>query len=353
MRFRLLACVPILSAVLAVHAPRTAVCGERPVTLMWWNVENLFDTRDDPETNDDEFTPSGSKRWTEKKLRLKCMRLSYVVKAAALKHGGYPDILAFAEVENRDVFRRMLSFLPGHAYKTAYHDSPDRRGIDIAVAYDSTRLTLLGSASRSVTFDGRPSRDISLYRFSSGVSDFHLLLNHWPSRSLDRSWSEPARILAAKTARNMLDSLQAEARQPDIVVMGDFNDEPHDRSVGEVLGAESDRESFLDGPSNALYNCWGDSREKGTYVYRGRWQKLDQIMVSRGLFDRKGFFLPDTAFSCLCLPHMRSGKRGAPWATYRGPVFLGGYSDHFPLLLRISTVPGNVSGGGAKNAEGR
>ena len=352
MGLRLPAHMLILSAVLAAFVPRTAVCGERSVLLMWWNVENLFDTRDDPKTNDDEFTPSGKKRWTEKKLRLKCMRLSHVVKAVALKHGGYPDILAFAEVENRDVFRRMLSFLPGHAYKTAYHDSPDRRGIDIAVAYDSTRITLLGSASRNVTFDGRPSRDISLYRFSSGASDFHLLVNHWPSRSLDRSWSEPARILAAKIARNILDSLRTETRQPDIVVMGDFNDEPHDRSVGEVLGAESDRESFLDESSNGLYNCWGDSQEKGTYVYRGKWQKLDQIMVSRGLFDRKGFFLPDAAFSCFRLPHMSRGKRGGPWATYRGPVFLGGYSDHFPLLLRIATVPDSAFGGGEKDATG-
>ncbi|MCW8815258.1 MAG: endonuclease, partial [Chlorobium sp.] len=104
---------------------------DNKLTMMWWNVENLFDTVDDPLTRDSEFTPEGKKRWTEKKLLLKCMRISHIVKVAALKTGGYPEILAFAEVENLNVFKKLLSFLPDNSYKTAYHAANDPRGIDI------------------------------------------------------------------------------------------------------------------------------------------------------------------------------------------------------------------------------
>ncbi|ASQ90294.1 endonuclease [Prosthecochloris sp. GSB1] len=327
--------VPLLLT--AALFPRTTFSGERTLNLMWWNVENLFDTLDDPETEDDEFTPGGSKQWTKKKLLLKCIRLSHVVKSAATATGDYPDILAFAEVENEPVFRRMLSFLPRHHYRTAYHPSPDGRGIDIAVAYDSTRLRLLRTASWRVKFDGgRPSRDISLYRFEAETEQFFLLVNHWPSRSFDRSWTEQGRIAAAKTLRHVLDSLRTHERNPEIVVMGDFNDEPGDPSLSTVLGSTTDKAAFLLNPSGKLYNCWGESREKGSYRYRGRWQKLDQILLSEGMLDTAGLRLAENGFSCFHIPHMENGHGKEPWATHRGTVYLGGYSDHFPLLVRLT-----------------
>lgn len=336
MRLRTLRRVILPLLLTALCHPQTALSEESTLSLMWWNVENLFDTVDDPSTDDGEFTPRGAKHWTRKKLLLKCIRLSHVVKSAGKETGTYPDILAFAEVENEHVFRRMLCFLPRHRYRTAYHPSPGNRGIDIAVAYDSTRLRLLETASWRVTFDGRPSRDISLYRFEAGTEPFFLLVNHWPSRSFDRSWTEQGRIAAANTLRRVLDSLRRSTQNPEIVVMGDFNDEPGDRSLSTILGSTTDKTAFLRNPSGKLYNCWGESREKGSYRYRGRWQKLDQVLLNEGMLDTAGLRLAGKGFSCFHIPHMESEPGGAPWATYRGTEYLGGYSDHFPLLLRLA-----------------
>ena len=302
--------------------------------ILWWNVESLFDTVDDPLTRDSEFTPEGEKRWTEKKLLLKCMRLSHIVKVASLKTGGYPEILAFAEVENLSVFNRLLSFLPDHPYKTSYHASNDPRGIDIALAYDPAKLDLLRAVSYKVNLRERNTRDITLYSFSAKKAPFYLLLNHWPSRSLDKAWSEPARLLAARTTRSIIDSLRNTADNVDIIVMGDFNDEPGDRSIQEILDATTDKKTFSLKPTTKLFNCWGMCNEKGSCHFRGQWLKFDQVMVSQGLFDKTGLSMPENAFSCLHIRHMETGSTKRPYATYKGPKYLGGYSDHFPLLFQ-------------------
>ncbi len=324
----------MLGILLAQLSPAVrAYAEENTLSMIWWNVENLFDTKDDPATGDSEFTPDGRKRWTEKKLLLKCMRLSHTIKVVRLKTGGYPEILVLCEVENREIFNRLLSFLPDNAYKTAYHASNDPRGIDIALAYDSTRIVLNETISRRVNLKGKNTRDITLYSFSARNSPFYLLVNHWPSRALDKAWSEPKRLQAARTARSIIDSLWRSKDHADIIVMGDFNDEPQDRSIAEILNATTDKKAFSQNPKHKLYNSWGETDGKGSCYFVGKWLKFDQIMVSQGLFDRKGLSIPDDAFSCFYIPHMQTGRKGAPYATYKGPKYLGGYSDHFPILF--------------------
>lgn len=324
-----------LGTLLSLLSPALTACADdNTLTMMWWNVENLFDTRDDPATEDSEFTPEGKKRWTEKKLLLKCMRLSHIVKVVALKTGGYPEILAFAEVENHEVFNHMLSFLPDNTYRTAYHDSKDPRGIDIALAYDMEKLGVDRTVSYRVNLPEKNSRDITLYSFSAKNSPFFLLVNHWPSRSLDREWSEPARLLAAQTVRTIIDSIQSRVSDADIIVMGDFNDEPQNTSIKEVLKATTDKKAFSLNPEGKLFNCWGECDEKGSCYFRSRWLKFDQIMVSQGLFDKKGMSMPESAFSCFHIGHMETGSKKRPYATYKGSKYFGGYSDHFPLLFQ-------------------
>ncbi|MBC8525109.1 MAG: endonuclease [Chlorobium phaeobacteroides] len=302
--------------------------------MMWWNVENLFDTVDDPLTRDSEFTPEGKKRWTEKKLLLKCMRISHIVKVAALKTGGYPGILAFAEVENLNVFKKLLSFLPDNSYKTAYHASNDPRGIDIALAYDAEKIRLLRTLSYRVNLRERNTRDITLYSFTADNCPFFLLVNHWPSRSLDQAWSEPFRLQAAQTAKTIIDSLRKISTDADIVVMGDFNDDPGDKSIQEILHATTERDAFSRKSIGKLFNFWTKSREKGSCYFRSRWFQFDQVMVSSGLFDDRGLSVPEDAFSCFHIRHMEKGSNRRPYATYKGPKYLGGYSDHFPLLFQ-------------------
>jgi len=323
---------------------RGAVAAER-LDVMWWNVENLFDTTDDPGVDDWEFTPGGRKGWTEKKLELKLLRLGQIVRLAKEELGNYPALLAFAEVENERVFRQLLSGLPEGNYEAAYHDSPDGRGIDIAVAYDRSRLALVGTAHRSVQLDGRPTRDVSAYGFDvQGTGEtLWLVVNHWPSRSMGREWTEPRRVAAAEVARKLVDHLRgvewARGKRANIVVAGDFNDEPNDRSVKKVLGADGGRKKVERSCGERLYNCWRDLEENedelGSYNYRGKWNRLDQVLVSCGLLDGQGLEVRDNGFRCFQPGVMRKGRQGLPWATYERGKFRGGYSDHFPLLLSV------------------
>ncbi|NEX14718.1 MAG: endonuclease [Prosthecochloris sp.] len=329
-----LICITLLLSLTAVSPFNQALADNDKLTMMWWNVENLFDTVDDPLTRDSEFTPEGKKRWTEKKLLLKCMRISHIVKVVALKTGGYPGILAFAEVENLNVFKKLLSFLPDNSYKTAYHASNDPRGIDIALAYDAEKIRLLRTLSYRVNLRERNTRDITLYSFTADNCPFFLLVNHWPSRSLDQAWSEPFRLQAAQTAKTIIDSLRKISTDADIVVMGDFNDDPGDKSIQEILHATTERDAFSRKSIGKLFNFWTKSREKGSCYFRSRWFQFDQVMVSSGLFDDRGLSVPEDAFSCFHIRHMEKGSNRRPYATYKGQKYLGGYSDHFPLLFQ-------------------
>jgi len=331
----------LLCCTLAMSTARGATAAkENQLLFMWWNVENLFDTIDDPLTNDNEFTPEGSRHWTPKRLALKYLRLAHIIKLAGAEKSmnGYPDILALAEVENKQVFRTLLSFLPDHHYHIVYHNSRDPRGIDIALAYNSQSLRHLASRQVKIPLSGKATRDISLHEFTTGNTRFFLIVNHWPSRSLDRKWSEPLRLQAAESARAIVDSLLAQDPASNIIVAGDFNDEPDDPSIRQILRSINDRKKVL-GPSPLyLYNCWAQSDVPGSYHYRNRWNRLDQIMVSRSLLDgRRGLQISNSSFSCFRPEQMQEPGSGIPSRTWKGIRHRGGYSDHYPLLLDIAT----------------
>jgi len=160
--------------------------------IMWWNLENLFDTHDDPSTNDSDFTPSGKLHWTEKKLKLKQMRIAFVLSAIE-KHpayGRFPDIVAVCEVENNAVLKATMDRVRQVDYQTIHHNSPDIRGIDVALAYNPKTLIPTGMKAYRVPLEGRPTRDIVVAGFKVDEHQLHLLLNHWPSRAFDTRWTE-------------------------------------------------------------------------------------------------------------------------------------------------------------------
>ncbi|WP_242452741.1 endonuclease/exonuclease/phosphatase family protein [Prosthecochloris ethylica] len=327
----------VLIMTLWFFAP-VAVCEEtRSLTVAWWNVENLFDTLDDPDTEDDEFIPQGKRGWTPTKLAVKYLRLSHALKmiAAENRNGRYPDILAFAETENRSVVETLLSFLPGHHYAIVYHNSPDPRGIDLALAYDTLTASHIETRPYSVPLDHRSTRDVVLHALSAGTHRFYLLLNHWPSRSLGRAWSEPRRLEAARTARSVLDSLLQADPRSDIVIAGDFNDEPEDRSISDILGSSFKRTEVRQNCAEKLYNCWNETDAPGSYSYRGTWNRIDQVLVSCGLLDQSGLSLASSPFRCFNPDPMARPGSGTPFPTWKGGSYLGGYSDHFPLVLKL------------------
>ncbi|TLU82566.1 MAG: endonuclease/exonuclease/phosphatase family protein [Chlorobium sp.] len=308
---------------------------EKTVLFLWWNVENLFDPQNDPLTDDDEFTPDGKLQWTEKKLILKEMRIRHLFTAveAHPDYRKYPDIFAFAEVENKSVFEETLSKIPGIRYKSIYFESSDPRGIDIALGYNPQTLRPEASKAYTVPLD-RPTRKIIVAGFSAAGHPFHVILNHWPSRSFDTGWTESKRMTAAKVTRHILDSLLVGNPKADIIVMGDFNDEPVDRSIKQVLGSSFDAAQVKANSKTLLYNCWNGYKEIGSYAFNNHWQHIDQILLSAGMIENKGFFAPDDAFRCFSFSRLldKSGKK--PYATYEKRKYIGGYSDHLPLILK-------------------
>jgi hypothetical protein len=312
------------------------------VTLMWWNVENLFDTSDDPHTADEEFTPEGRLHWTGKKLLLKRLRIGAVLRGVSIdpRFRTYPDIIAFAESENRQVFAGTITSAGLGAYRIAYHESPDPRGIDIGLAWNPETVTFTGSRPYRVNLpNGHRTRDVIVAGFTASNHQFSIVLNHWPSRSFDATLSEPNRIAAAKVARHIVDSLRLRDSRAAIVVMGDFNDPPDSRSVREVLGSSFDRKALQSRGNNLLYNCWNDVPTGGSYAYRGRWERIDQILVSPVLLANKGLFLGPKAFGTFFFPHMldESGKK--LYSTFEKGQYKGGYSDHLPLILKLDVKP--------------
>jgi exonuclease III len=320
---------------------RNGMCKERQqqIIAMWWNVENLFDAKNDPNIDDQEFTPEGKRRWTEKKLLLKRLRIARVFNAikADREYGKYPDIVAFAETENRQVFAGTLAAIDRAGYAIDYHESPDPRGIDIGLAWNPATVKFTGSKPYRVVLDsGRDTRFVIAAGFVASGHPFNVVLNHWPSRSFDARWSEPNRIAAARVARRIVDSLRTRDPQAEIIVMGDFNDHPADRSVRETLGSSLNRNEVQRSASRRLYNCWNDASFPGSYFYRNHWERIDHILVSPALIDSNGLRIGNRAFRVFSIPEMfdRSGK--GLYSTYKKGKFTGGYSDHLPLLLKIN-----------------
>ncbi|MEI6758068.1 MAG: endonuclease/exonuclease/phosphatase family protein [Chlorobium sp.] len=337
---RLLSCVFLLLGALSLlYQPASGTpLQENKLLFLWWNVENLFDTHNDPATEDDEFTPGGKLQWTEKKLALKQMRIRYLLSAieAHPEYRKYPDILAFAEVENRPLFQETLSKVQGINYRLIYHESSDPRGIDIGLAYNPNFIKAEASKAYSMSLDGKPTRKIIVAGFSTSSHPFHLILNHWPSRSFDTKWSEQKRIAAAKVTRHIVDSLLVANPKADIILMGDFNDEPGDRSLKEVLGSSPDDGKVRMPGSKLLYNCWSGYKGIGSYSFGSHWQKIDQILLSSGMLDQKRLYVQKNAFRCISFNRLLDADGKKPYSTFAKRKYQGGYSDHLPLLLKVS-----------------
>lgn len=331
----------LLITLLLLPCPlKSSFCQNRQqmLVLQWWNVENLFDTKNDSRVDDTEFTPEGRLHWTEKKLLLKRLRIGQVFKAikADCEYGKYPDIVVFAETENRAVFSGTLAAIEQASYAVDYHESPDPRGIDIGLAWNPVTVRFTGSKPYTVRLDDkRGTRFIIAAGFVASGHPFTVVLNHWPSRSFDASWSESKRVAAATITRHIVDSLSTVHPQSGIIVMGDFNDPPDSRSVREILDSSFSRKEVLRSDGHKLYNCWNDADSPGSYYYRKHWERIDQILVSANLLDETGLLVENDAFRVFSIPEMFEVPGKTLYPTYAKGKFRGGYSDHLPLLLKI------------------
>lgn len=316
----------------------------RAVCIGFYNVENLFDTINQPDVNDEEFTPSGSSAWTSVRYQEKLNNLATVVFSVGTDIT--PDglaLLGLSEIENRQVIEDLLNTAPlsNRKYEIVHYDSPDRRGVDVGLIYQPKYFQPINSASYRLTIPGNPgflSRDQLLV---SGFLDgemVHVIVNHWPSRRGGEKASRPLRNAAADLSRHIVDSLLKIDPLAKVLVMGDLNDDPVNPSVRQHLKATGKRE-FATG--DRMYNPMEDLYRKGigSLAYQDSWNLFDQIVVSSGLAQRsdKGWYVHSALVYNKELLRQKSGAfKGYPFRTYAGGVYLGGYSDHFPVYVILA-----------------
>ena len=257
-------------------------------------------------------------------------------------------------MENEAVLRQLIEHpdLTEADYDIVHYDSPDVRGIDVALLYRTPSFTPESSQAIPLTFEGEDykSRDILLV---SGVlgkdaehNTVHVLVNHWPSRRGGVAKSEPRRLMAAQTVRQTVDELLQTDPAANVILMGDFNDEPTNRSITEELRATG---AVKNNDPSQLYNTVAalDEQGRGSYQFRGQWNMLDQIILSSGLIqdDRKVddyYYRAESAtiFTPGWLLQAEGKYQGYPDRTYAGDKYLGGYSDHLPVFVELTNEDG-------------
>lgn len=307
------------------------------LSVGFWNVENLFDLEDDPAKQDEEFTPEGRKNVTRDILDLKLKNLSYVVSLMNL------DVLGLAEVENRRMVEMLNEKVPGRYYRIVHYESPDERGIDVALFYDPLRFDL--TESRAIPVDlgqarARPTRDILYARGNAAGLELHIFINHWPSHWDGTEQTMPLRAIAGNTLRREVNRILENDPEADIVVLGDFNDQPDAPSVSRHLGSTLTRDSVAVG-NPTLFNLMGpllEEPEQGTIMWKGTWLIYDQVLVSPGMLDSAGLTLSPESLKIVDRPELRQKKgpfKGYPFRFWAGDSLLGGYSDHLAVMVSL------------------
>lgn len=303
--------------------------------ILFYNVENLFDTIDDPQKNDDEFLPGSEKQWNSERYHKKLDSLVKVIQGTLeINHG----IIGLVEIENRQVLEDLVNhpLLKFRRLQIIHHDSPDERGIDVALLLPP-QLRCDSNYAIGIEFPENKklkTRDILMARIHLNKKPFWISVNHFPSRRGGEEASRRKRAHVASVLRGELNKLQAADTSVSFIIMGDFNDEPMDSSLSAVLGA---------GPEKAetdLVNLMWNFQERGygSYRYKEDWNMLDQIIVSRKLLSFGETFVSPNSARIYVADYLveQEGKfKGNPWRTYAGNKYLGGFSDHLPVLVSL------------------
>lgn len=305
-----------------VSSPSHAQHPADSVRLMFWNLENFFDFIDHGTGGSDaEFSSRGERHWTKKRFYSKCNSFAKTILWLGSTTGSIPDAIGVAEVENAFVLRQMISStaLKKLDYAIVHYESPDPRGIDCALLYRISRLKLLSSQPCPVTAPNLQTRDILLAQFLTHSGDsLALLVNHHPSKygGGETDWRREA---AVDRLRSLSDSLEAEGWRRRIAV-GDFNDTPENVVFRRLE------------PSLHLAR-YDSSLSRGSIRFNGEWQLIDLCFVSQDLSGK-------TSFQAVPVPFLtardaaHSGDK--PLRTYSGPRWLGGVSDHLPVLVTVN-----------------
>ncbi len=316
---------------------------ENKFSVIFYNVENLFDVSDDTLKLDEEFLPDGTRHWTSRKYYKKINHLYKSILASG--EWDPPVLVGLCEVENEKVLNRLVytSPLSKMEYRFIHYESPDVRGIDVALLYRNDLFHPVSSKAISICFEDHPeikTRDILYVKgvFPFNIDTLHIFVNHWPSRRGGQLESEYKRKKVASVLRKEVDSLFRVIHDPSILIMGDFNDKPENKSIKDVLNAKS-LDDTID-PSAIINLAGAVNNRPGSYKYQGVWQQLDQIMVSGVLLNENSslhvepgsFTVVQSSFLLMDDERYLGNK---PFSTFHGYKYLGGFSDHLPLKVSL------------------
>lgn len=328
----------VVCAALLLCLVRPDLCAAGELFVAFWNVENLFDTTDDPLVEgDEEFTPQGPKEWSQDRLEIKLDNLARVI--CRMNNGRGPDVLGLCEIENRAVVELLVAKLKPlkRDYHVLHKDSKSHRGIDVALIHD-VRIAKLAEPVRFVDLSDLSTRDVLEAKLLTNNIPLKVFVNHWPSQMNPQE----QRNQVASKVRSRLDALLKHDPHADILLMGDFNELPGSPAIGKTLRTWGDPKSLHPGTFfNSMWPLHSENKE-GTYVYNNRWEVLDQVLLSPGMLDGKGVnWVPNSTqpmkeeFMLFKSRVQKSIPR--PARTYTSNKFHSdGYSDHLPVFCRLS-----------------
>ena len=301
----------------------TVLFSGEPLSIGFWNAENLFDLNNDPNKNDDEFALGGRKNVDQKIYDLKIKNCSEVVSDLDV------DVLGLCEVENIEVLNDLNIAYPKRNYDIIHYESPDNRGIDNALMYDKSRFQVISSKAIPNTLDsGEKTRDI-LYVYGEYQDiTLHIYINHWPSNYGGRDKAIPKRASTAKLVINEIKKIKQNDKFAEIILLGDFNENPDEVNIQMLqdAGLHSLMKPFLGKP------------KVGTYVYRNKDLFYDQIIINDQLSDERGLSVVSKSLYILDLPKYRQQEGNYshyPFRFWAGNRLLGGYSDHLAIKVHI------------------
>ena len=340
MKKMLILCVAMLSFAM-VYAQ------DKPYMVAFYNLENLFDIYDDPETHDEEFLPDGVKQWNEIKYQKKLTNMERVLFDMAAIQKDYPVVIGVSEIENRSVLEDLVSQpkLKGANYRICHYDSPDARGVDVAFLYRADVFKLEGSDNIKLVVDELPNfrtRDLVVMWGKIDGEPFYFLVSHWPSRLGGKEASQFKRDACARQIREIKDSLLAANPATKVIVMGDFNDDATDSSIVKTMGAKGKVKDLVAGdffnPYNAMLRAG-----LGTLAYQDAWNLFDNICVTENLVNAnegelrliKGKKFYGNIFTRPYMLQQEGQYKGYPLRTFVTNNFQNGFSDHFPVFIYI------------------
>jgi hypothetical protein len=314
--------------------------------IAFYNLENLFDTINTDNVEDEEFTPAGLNKWTSEKYWIKIDRLAEAISRLGEDEGikGGPAVIGVSEIENRAVLQDLISNprLRKSNYQIVHYDSPDLRGVDVALMYQPRFFRVTSSDSPVLMiYDEKNERVYTRDQLVvTGLFDgekISFIVNHWPSRSSGETLTRPRRNEAAVLTRHLVDSLLATENNAKVIIMGDLNDDPVNESLRKYLRAGDDPEKLKEGELfNTMYPLF--KKGIGSLYYRDGLNLFDQIIVTPSLLgkDYSSYkYFKSRVFNKSFLTQADGQYKDYPFRTYVGPTFQGGYSDHFPVYILI------------------